>query len=129
MAVTQPQHQPYVCSRGLRFWADLRKFQSRGCCSVAGAGEAGRLHLEVLDEAAGVPPQGAVVGDQAAALQQQQVVEGLQHSRCGVQPSRALYGISSAHKYRAVRDPWTEQDVTNAWRGGSTCSCSWQTSQ
>jgi len=38
-----------------------------------------RAHLEVVHEPAGALPKGAMVGHHSPALQQQQVVEGLQH--------------------------------------------------
>ena len=42
---------------------------------------AGRhAHLEVLNKSARVLPKGAMVGDHAAALQQEQIIKCLQHA-------------------------------------------------
>ena len=52
-----------------------------------------------------------MVGDQAAALQQQQVVKGLKHSKCGISPAELCRQSSSAHKLTYPPDPQSGQHV------------------
>ena len=54
-----------------------------------------------------------MVGDQAAALQQQQVVKGLQHSQCGVNPAEFCVQSSKgcSTSYHARSSDWTACDV------------------
>ena len=45
-----------------------------------------QAHLEVLDESAGVFPEGAMVGDHAATLEQQQIIKRLQQASLSSTP-------------------------------------------